>query len=114
MANDPKYLFVIQNNDPRYSPMPFSIARTWHEDKHLDIAIYLMYDAVSIIEAQNLEQTPDIKVNIDYLLSKNIPIYTCGFCTRVCANPELFYPGIQVANRHIYYSLMTERQTVYY
>lgn len=114
MTNQTKYLFVLQHNDPRYNPMPFSIARTWTDDKQLDIAFYLMYDAVQLVETEYLEQHPDIKETIDYLLSKNIPIYTCGFCTRVCANADKFYPGIQVANRHIYYSLMTERQTVNY
>ena len=114
MDNEIKYLFVLQNNDDRYNPMPFSIARTWIEAHHLDIAFYLMYDAVRIADTEYVEQNPDIKENIDFLLSKNIPIYTCGFCTRVCGNPEMFYPGIQVANRHIYYSLMTERRTVNY
>jgi predicted peroxiredoxin len=109
-----KYLFVVQHRDDRYSLMPFSIARTWFDDKGLDIAFYLMYDAVQIVEKDNLEKSPDIQEVIDYLLGKGIPIYTCGFCTRVCANAEKYYPGIQVANRHIYYSLMTERQTVYY
>lgn len=114
MNQKEKFLFVLQHNDERYNPMPFSIARTWLDDKGLDIAFYLMYDAVLIIEEENLEKSPDIKENVDYLLSKGVPIYTCGFCTRVCANPERFYPGIQVANRHIYFSLMMERETVNY
>ena len=114
MEKKEKYLFCIQNNDERYNPMPFSIARTWVEDKGLDIAIYLMYDAVQIVEKDNLENSSDIKEYIDFLLGRGIPIYTCGFCTRVCGNANRFYPGIEVANRHIYYSLMTERQTVYY
>lgn len=114
MEKKEKYLFVVQNNNERFNLMPFSIARTWHEDKGLDIAIYLMYDAVQIAEKENLEKTPDIKEMIDYLLGSGVPIYTCGFCTRVCGNAERFYSGIQVANRHIYFSLMTERQTVYY
>lgn len=114
MEEKKKYLFVVQNNNEKYNPMPFSIARTWVDDKGLDIAVYLMYDAVQIAEKEYIEKSPDIKESIDYLLSRGIPIFTCGFCTRVCGNAENFYPGIQVANRHIYYALMTERQTVYY
>lgn len=114
MDQNPKYLFVLQNNDDRYNLMPFSIARTWFDDKNLDIAFYLMYDAVKIAEKDYLEKTPEVKAAIEYLLGNNIPIYTCGFCTRVCTVPESLYPGIQVANRHIYYSLMTERKTVNY
>lgn len=109
-----KYLFVLQHEDERYNLLPFSIARTWTEDKGVDIAIYLMYDAVQIVEKNNLEKSPDIKEVIDFLLGNGVSIYTCGFCTRVCGNAERFYPGIQVANRHIYYSLMTERRTVNY
>lgn len=114
MDQQQKYLFVVQHLNDRYNLMPFSIARTWLEDKGLDIAIYLMYDAVQIVEKDNLEKALDTKEAIDYLLDHRVPIYTCGFCTRVCANTEKYYPGIQVANRHIYFSLMTERQTVYY
>lgn len=115
MSNDQvKYLFVLQHNDDRYNPMPFSIALTWIEDKGADIVFYLMYDAVNIANKDYIEGHPDIKENIDYLLGRGVPIYTCGFCTRVCANPNEFYPGIQIANRHIYYSLMTQRNTVNY
>ncbi len=114
MGENKKYLFVVQHLDERYNLMPFSIARTWTEDKGLDVAIYLMYDAVQIGEKENLEKFPEIKEAIDYLLGSGVAIYTCGFCTRVCGNAERFYPGIQIANRHIYYSLMTERQTVNY
>jgi hypothetical protein len=29
-------------------------------------------------------------------------------------NASNLYPGVQVANRHIFYALMTERRVVYY
>jgi predicted peroxiredoxin len=112
---DQKFLFVVQTNDERFNLMPYSIARTWVEDKGLDLAIYLMYDAIPVVHKDKINERPDIKEAIDYLLSKGVPIYTCGFCTRACElNAGSIYPGIIVANRHIFYSLMTERKTVYY
>ncbi len=113
--NQQKYMFVLQHHQPRYDSMPFSIARTWVDDKGADIAIYLMYDAVEIARKEEVESNPDIKEMIDYLLAKGVQIYTCGFCTRACQlNANSLYPGITVANRHLYYSLMTERRVVNY
>jgi predicted peroxiredoxin len=115
MENNSKVLFVLQQNNPKFDLMPFSIARTWIDDKGVDIAIYLMYDSVNLVRKDTIEQTPDIKEAVDYLLSKGVPIYTCGFCTRACElNSDKYYPGIVVANRHIYFSLMMERKVVYY
>lgn len=110
-----RYLFVIQHQNERYDLMPYSIARTWIDDKNADIAIYLMYDSIPLVEKGNIQRRPDIQEAVDYLLGKGVPIYTCGFCTRACElNADKFHPGIQVANRHIYYALMTERKVVYY
>ncbi len=112
---DNKALFVVQHNDPQFNLMPFSIAKTWVDDKGVDLAIYLMYDAVNLVRKDQIEERPDIKDAVDYLLGKGVPIYTCGFCSRACElNQDKYYPGIVVANRHIYYSLMTERRVVYY
>ena len=111
----PKYLFVIQHQNEQFDLMAYSIARTWVDDKGLDLAIYVMYDAVQVVRKDKIVERPDIKEAIDYLLSKGVPIYTCGFCTRACElNQDKYYPGIVVANRHIYYSLFSERVAVYY
>jgi predicted peroxiredoxin len=110
-----KWLMVLQTQNPKYDDMAFNIARTWLGDKGLDIALYLMFDCVQLVRKDNIENTPDIKEAVDYLLSKGVPIYVCGFCTRACEiSPDLYYPGVQVANRHIYYALMTERKVAYY
>lgn len=110
-----KALFVLQNQNERFDLMPFSIARTWIDDKGADLALYLMYDAVQLVRKDTIAQYPDIQEAVDYLLKRGVPIYTCGFCTRACQlNTDSFYPGIVVANRHIYYALMTERKVVYY
>ena len=116
-ASEPRNraLFVLQNHDEQFALMPFSIARTWIDDKGVDLALYLMYDAVQIVRKEVIEQRPDIKEAVDYLLSQGVPIYTCGFCSRACQlNSDSYYPGIVIANRHIYYSLMMERKVVYY
>lgn len=111
----PKYLFVIQNQDELFDLMPYSIARTWLDDKGLDLALYIMYNAVQVVRKDKIDDRPDIKEMIDYLLSKGVPIYTCGFCSRACElNQDKYYPGIVVANRNIYYSLFAERRAVYY
>jgi predicted peroxiredoxin len=111
----PKYLFVIQHQDEHFDLMPYSIARSWVDDKDCDVAIYLMYNAVQVVCKDKIDQRPDIKEMIDYLLSKGVSIYTCGFCTRACElNQEKYYSGIVVANRNIYYSLFSERRAVYY
>ena len=39
-------LFVLQHHHEQFDLMPFSIARTWIDDKGVDLALYLMYDAV--------------------------------------------------------------------
>ena len=93
MSTDKKYLFVIQNQNERYDLMPYTIARTWLDDKGLDIAIYLMYDAVQVVRKDRISEYPVIQEVIDYLLSKGVPIYTCGFCTRACElNQDKYYP----------------------
>jgi predicted peroxiredoxin len=110
-----KYLFVLKNGDPKFVPMGFSIARTWVEDKGLDLALYLMYDTVEVVKKANIDDNPDIKELVDWLLAQGVPIYTCGFCTRACMLAQNdYYDGIVVANRHIYYDLFTEREAVYY
>ncbi len=116
-ASDPRVraLFVLQHQNEQFDLMPFSIARTWLDDKGVDLAMYLMYDAVQLVRKEVIEQHPDIKAAVDYLLSRGVPIYTCGFCSRACQlNSDSYYPGIVVANRHIYYSLMMDRKVVYY
>ncbi len=111
----PQALFVLQHRNEQFDLMPFSIARTWLDDKGVDLALYLMYDAVQLVRKEVIEQHPDIKEAVDYLLSRGVPIYTCGFCSRACQlNSDSYYPGIVMANRHIYYALMMERRVVYY
>lgn len=111
----PQALFVLQHRNEPFDLMPFSIARTWLDDKGVDLALYLMYDAVQLVRKEVIEQRPDIKEAVDYLLSRGVPIYTCGFCTRACQlNADSYHLGITVANRHIYYALMMERKVVYY
>jgi predicted peroxiredoxin len=112
---DTRFLFVLQHRDVRFDSMPFNIALTWHADKGLDIALYLMYDAVQLLRRDVLEERPDLKETVDGLLCRGVTIYVCGFCTRVCAlTADNYYPGIVVANRHIFYTLMMERRVVYY
>jgi len=114
VSND-KALFVLQHRDDRFDLMPFSIARTWLDDKGLDIAFYLMYDAIQLVRKDTIEERPDVKEAVDYLLSRGVPIYVCGFCSRACElGVDKYYPGIVVANRHIYYAIMMERRVVYY
>lgn len=111
----PRALFVLQRCDERFDLMPFSIARTWLEDKGVDLALYLMYDAVQLARRDTLERRPELKEALEYLLGRGVPIYACGFCTRACQlNADSYHPGVVVANRHIYYALMMERRTVYY
>ncbi|HMD87826.1 MAG TPA: DsrE family protein [Anaerolineaceae bacterium] len=111
----PKFLFVVQHQDELFDLMPYSIARTWVEDKGCDLAIYLMYHAVELVRKDKIAERPDIKEAIDCLFSKGVPIYVCGFCTRACElSQDKYYPGIVVANRNIYYSLFSERRAVYY
>lgn len=110
-----KFLFVLKTKNPKYDLMAFSIARTWIDDKSQDIALYLMFDSVQLVRKDTIEKTPDIKALVDYLLLKDVPIYVCGFCTRACEiTNDQYYPGIEIANRHIYFSLMTERNVVYF
>jgi predicted peroxiredoxin len=110
-----KYLFVLKNAEPQFVPMAFSIARTWVEDKGLDLALYLMFGTVEVVKKENIGDTPDIKEAVDFLLAQGVPIYTCGFCSRACSLAgDDYYDGIEVANRHIYYDLFTEREVVYY
>lgn len=111
----PKFLFVVQNQNELFDLMPYSIARTWLDDKGVDLAMYIMYNAVQVVRKDKIEERQDIKELIDYLLSKGVPIYTCGFCSRACElNQDKYYSGIVVANRNIYYSLFSERRVVYY
>ncbi len=77
-------LFVLQHHHEQFDLMPFSIARTWIDDKGVDLALYLMYDAVQLVRKEVIEQHPDIQAAVDYLLSRGVPIYTCGFCSRAC------------------------------
>jgi len=111
---DTRFLFVLQHHDIRFDLMPFNIALTWHVDKRLDVALYLMYDAVQLVRRTVLEEQLDLKEAVDNLLCQGVAIYVCGFCTRVCALTADYYPGIIVANRHIFFTLMMERRVVYY
>jgi intracellular sulfur oxidation DsrE/DsrF family protein len=109
------YVFVLQHRQERFDLMAYSIARTWREDKGLDIAIYAMYDAVELLKKAVIAEHPEIREAVDALLADGVPIYACGFCTRACQlAADDYYPGVQVGNRHIFHSLMTERRSVYY
>jgi len=113
--SDEKFLFVLQHGDNRFDLMPFSIAQTWRNDQGLDVALYLMYDAVQLVSRDRLADRPDIKEAVDHLLQGGASIYVCGFCTRACQiSADEYYPGIVVANRRIFYTLMIERRVVYY
>ena len=114
-AGSERYVFVVQHRNERFDLMPFSIARTWREDKGLDIAIYSMYDAVELLKKDAINEHPDIRDVLDALLADGVPVYACGFCSRACQlTVDDYYPGVQVGNRHIFHSLMTERQSVYW
>ena len=114
-AGSERYVFVVQHRNERFDLMPFSIARTWREDKGLDIAIYSMYDAVELLKKDAINEHPDIRDVLDVLLADGVPVYACGFCARACQlTVDDYYPGVQVGNRNIFHSLMTERQTVYW
>jgi predicted peroxiredoxin len=81
----------------------------------LDVAIYAMYDAVELLKKEVIAEHPEVREAVDALLAGGVPIYACGFCTRACQlAADDYYPGVQVGNRHIFYSLMTERRSVYY
>ncbi len=109
------YVFVLQHRQERFDAMAYSIARTWREDKGIDIAIYAMYDAVELLKKEVISEHPEVREAVDALLASGVPIYACGFCTRACQlAADDYYPGVQVGNRHIFYSLMTERRSVYY
>jgi hypothetical protein len=42
-------------------------------------------------------------------------VYACGFCSRACElAADDFYPGVRIGNRHIFHTLMTERQPLYW
>jgi|WetSurMetagenome_2_1015567.scaffolds.fasta_scaffold174338_2 predicted peroxiredoxin len=116
MSNlDEKFLFVVQHCDIRFNLMSFSIAQTWQNDQGLDVALYLMYDAVQLVRKDRLEERPDIKAAVDDLLQRGASIYVCGFCTRTCQiSADEYYPGIVVANRRVFHTLMMERRVVYY
>jgi len=74
-----------------------------------------MYDAVELLKKEVIAEHPEIKEAVDALLAGGVPIYACGFCTRACQlAADDYYPGVQVGNRHIFHSLMTERRSVYY
>lgn len=114
-AGSESYVFVLQHRQERFDPMPYSIARTWREDKGLDVAIYAMYDAVELLKKDVVAEQPSIKETIDVLLADGVPIYACGFCSRACSLAvDDYYPGVQVGNRHIFYALMSERRSVYF
>lgn len=114
-ATSERYVFVLQHRSERFDLMPFSIARTWREDKGLDVAVYAMYDAVELLKKETIIEHPDIREAVDALLGDGALLYACGFCSRACQLvADDYYPGVQVGNRNIFYTLMTERQPVYY
>lgn len=95
--------------------MPFSIARTWREDKGLDVALYVMYDAVELLKKDTIIKHPDIRETVDALLADGASMYACGFCSRACQlTTDDYYPGVEVGNRHVFHALMTERTPVYW
>lgn len=110
-----QFLLVIKTKNPKFDLMGFSIARSWLDDQNADIAIYLKFDSVELLKKDNIENNPEIKAEVDYLLSRGVPIYVCGFCTRACKlSKDSYYPGIEVANRNIFYKLISERKAVYF
>lgn len=112
---DQDYVFVIQHVNERFDTMPYSIARTWREDQGAEIAIYAMYDAVELLKADTVAERDDLREVLDALLAAGVSIYACGFCSRACQlSQESYYPGVEVANRHIFHSLMTERRAFYW
>ena len=52
------YVFVLQHRQERFDAMAYSIARTWREDKGIDIAIYAMYDAVELLKKEVISRAP--------------------------------------------------------
>jgi intracellular sulfur oxidation DsrE/DsrF family protein len=114
-AGSDGYVFVLQHRQERFDLLPFTIARTWREDKGTDLAIYATYDAVESLKNDFVIGNPDIREAVDALLADGVPVYACGFCSRACQlSAADYYPGVQVGNRHIFYALMTERQPVYW
>ncbi len=114
-ADNERYVFVLQHRNERFDPMAFSIARTWREDKGLDVVLYAMYDAVELLKKETIIQHPEIQEAVDALLADGALLYACGFCSRACQlAADDYYPGVTVGNRHIFHALMTERRPVYY
>jgi intracellular sulfur oxidation DsrE/DsrF family protein len=114
-AGSEGFVFVLQHRHERFDLMPYSIARTWCEEKGLDIALYAMYDAVELLKKDTIVQYPEIREAVDALMAAGVPVYACGFCSRACQlAADDYYPGVQVGNRHIFQKLMTERQPLYY
>ena len=114
-ADSGRYVFVVQHRHDRFDLMPFSIARTWREDKGLDIALYLMYDAVELLQKDTILKYPDIREAVDALLGSGVPVYACGFCSRACQLAiDDYYTGVEVGNRHVFHALMTERTPLYW
>ena len=110
-----QFVLVIKTKNPKFDMMGFMIARSWLDNQNADIAIYLKFDSVELMRKENIENTPELKAEVDYLLSKGVPIYVCGFCSRACdINKDSLYPGIELGNRNIFYSLMSERKAVYF
>jgi predicted peroxiredoxin len=114
-AGSERFVFVLQHRQERFDAMPFSIARTWRQDMDLDVALYVMYDAVELLKQDTLITYPDIQEAVDALLADGVPVYACGFCSRACElAADDFYPGVRIGNRHIFHTLMTERQPLYW
>lgn len=114
-AGNDRYVFVLQHRDELFDAMAFSIARTWREDKGADLVLYAMYGAVELLKKDTLVKYPDIREMLDALLADGVSVYACGFCSRACElTSDDYYQGVQVGNRHVFYTLMTERQPVYW
>jgi predicted peroxiredoxin len=114
-AGSEGFVFVLQHRDKRFDLMPFSIARTWREEKGLDIALYAMYDAVELLKKDTIVEYPEIREALDALLADGVAVYACGFCSRACQlAADDYYPGVQLGNRQIFHNLMMERRSLYY
>lgn len=115
LMDNAAHVFVVQHQNERFDAMPFSIALDWRRTHGLDIVIYAMYDAVGLLKDDFLRDNDELRSTVDALLQEGASIYACGFCSRACQlNAETYYPGVQVANRSIFFELMKTRKPLYW
>ncbi|WP_149141480.1 hypothetical protein [Gemmobacter caeruleus] len=114
-ASSERMVFVVQKRHELFDLMPFSIALTWRQDKNVDVDLYFMYDAVELLREDFLAGHQDLLEILNSLLADGAIVYACGFCSRACElSAKDYHPDVQVANRQIFHSLMTQRRPVYW